>query len=312
MSAQAAIASEELHGLFSSMRAGEPIAFGPLRLVPLLLDAPAHGQDMDLLEEGLQRGTTQVTEVSEGGSVNTVRVTHSGVRMLLLVDGEQIIGAKQNRIVNASFLVPPGASVVVPVSCVEKGRWHYQARGFESSETTITASARAAKLKRVTTSLGTGRGYDADQGAVWRDVDDYLHKSQVVSTTSAFADAYRTRSGAVEADLAKLAVAPGQVGLAAVHGGKLVGLDVFATPGLYARGWKKVARGVLADVYAQDQAPADAKAVVERALRELAGSRASRQKAPGAGETLHGSVPSGVFSAVVHEGSVVHATMATA
>lgn len=309
MNTAAAVPSPELTALFSQIHTGSPLAVGDVTLVPLLLEKP--GLDADLLEEGLAKGRTSISEVSEGGSVDSVRVTHSGVRMLLLVDGEQIIGAKQNRIVNASFLVPPGAAVDIPVSCVEKGRWRYDAPKFAAGGTTLTSSARGEKLKRVTLSIGSNRGYNADQQAVWKDVDGYLDRTRTISTTSAFADAYRSRAVDVESQLAQVAPTASQVGLAAVRGDVLVAIDVFGSPDLYARGWKKLARGMLAEVYESSAAASgDATGVVARALAAVAGASATRTAAPGCGETLHGTAQGAVFGAVAHGGRVYHAVVA--
>ena len=42
---------------------------------------------------------------------------------VLLYDGEELVGAKQNRILNVTVLVGAGATLPIPVSCVEQGRW---------------------------------------------------------------------------------------------------------------------------------------------------------------------------------------------
>ncbi len=44
-------------------------------------------------------------------------------RPVLLLDGEELVGAKQNRILNLTVLVPAHQTIVIPVSCVEAGRW---------------------------------------------------------------------------------------------------------------------------------------------------------------------------------------------
>lgn len=309
METAAATQSPELVALFSRVRAGSPLAVGDVTLVPLLLDE--QGLDADLLEEGLARGWTSLAEVSESGSVNSVRVTHSGIRMLLLVDGEQIVGAKQNRVVNASFLVPSGAAVDIPVSCVERGRWRYESPEFAASGTTLPPAARGGKLKRVARSVRARHGYDADQGAVWTDIDGYLARTHTGSRTSAFADGYRSRAAIIEGHLETVAPEADQVGLAAVRGEALVEIDVFGSPELYARGWKKVARGMLAEVYEFAARPADdALGVVTRAVAAVAGAAATRTPAPGCGETLHGTAPGAVFGAVAHQGRVYHAVVA--
>jgi hypothetical protein len=277
--------------------------------VPLLRDQL--GPDAELLEEGLARGRTSVTEVSESGVVARVRVHHTGDLPLLLVDGEQILGAKQNRIVNASFLVGSGVSVDVPVSCVERGRWQSTGSNFRSAETTLSAAARYGKLRRVTASVTTGRGYDAGQGEVWRDVDSYLERTGVSSDTSSYADGYERRRAEIERRIAALEPQPNQIGVAAFRGEGMLGIDLYGSSTLYARGHAKVLRGLLAD--APNGTTASASRPVERvgeALATLAGARVTRARGPGGGETLHGGADGLVVGAVVMDGRLYHATVA--
>jgi hypothetical protein len=230
-----------------------------------------------------------------------------------VVDGEQVIGAKQNRIFNASFLVSPGSTVELPVSCVEQRRWHYdRSRDFTSSGTTLTSSARRAKLHRVTASAIRRNSYAADQSAVWQDVDDYLERTSVTSTTSAFSDGYTSRSMVVEQLLPRLQPVQGQVGLAALWDGKLVTLDVFGSASLYARGWRKVARGVLGELYGGRvrRPPEQSLATVQRLLGDLTRAKAVRKDAPGGGHTLHGSVRGAVYGAISDGGRIYHAVLA--
>ena len=52
---------------------------------------------------------------------------------VLLYDGEELVGAKQNRILNVSVLVGAGAKMPIPVSCVEQGRWARSTLDFDSA-----------------------------------------------------------------------------------------------------------------------------------------------------------------------------------
>jgi hypothetical protein len=157
----------ELGVLLARLRLGDPIELDDLVVVPLL------GADLeveaDLLEEGLAGRATEIAEVDEHGDVNTVKVTHRGHRPLLLIDGEELVGAKQNRVLNASFLVGPGTTVLLPVSCVERGRWSARTAAFASSSRTLSSPARTSKLRRVARSVTSSGSYDSDQGAVWAD-----------------------------------------------------------------------------------------------------------------------------------------------
>lgn len=75
------------------------------------------GEDsgLDLLEEALGAGTFSVREVGSAGSVPELRVVNAGERDVLVLEGDELIGLKQNRTVNSSVLVGSGTSLVLPV-----------------------------------------------------------------------------------------------------------------------------------------------------------------------------------------------------
>jgi hypothetical protein len=104
-----------------------------LVLFPLL--APDSGDpDYLNLEEALQEEAVVITEVDEGGHVLELKLISRSESKVLILDGEELKGAKQNRIVNATFLIGPKMEVVIPVSCVEHGRWSYQSLDFAAGE----------------------------------------------------------------------------------------------------------------------------------------------------------------------------------
>lgn len=259
-------------------------------------------------------GLTQVSEVSEDGSVGSLRVSHQGKRALLLVDGEHVAGGKQNRIFNSSLVIPAGATVTVRVSCVEHGRWRYQSHRHQASETTVNSFTRSAKLRRVADSVARGRGTDADQHAVWDDVDQFLCCSRTESRTGAFSDAFDQRREVADQQLRELSPQPGQVGIAAVCEGRLLSMDVFGSPALFSRGFAKIGRGLLAEVYQPGKPSRQAVAVVKRAIKALGAAREAEvhtDQTPGCSPTLHGRVKGAVFGAATH-GDVVYHAMVTA
>lgn len=296
-----------LASFFGALQVGAPIEAGDLVVVPLLGRGDA--LEVDLLEDALRSGRTTVTEVSEGGVVGLVRVKHGGERLLLLVDGEVVSGAKQTRTFNASFLVPPGATVDVPVSCVEQGRWRYDKHDFGSAETTLTSSMRASKVRRVAASIARDRGYDADQGAVWRDVETYIGSVHAPAPTRSFEDAHRTQTGRVAAHIDALEPLPDQVGHAVVRAGKLVSIDAFGSSRTYARAWRKLARGLLAETEEASHPDGSARAIVHAALAWVGAVPLVQKDAPGAGESLHGVAGQLAVGAITHGGHVVHATL---
>lgn len=100
---------------------GTPVTAANLTMFPLLLReevAPAY----QTLDEALAAGLASVTEVTEGGSVPELLVKNDATLPVLILDGEELVGAKQNRIVNLTILVPVLQTLRIPVSCVEAGR----------------------------------------------------------------------------------------------------------------------------------------------------------------------------------------------
>ena len=59
-----------------------------------------------LLDEALQKDYIEIQETSESGSVPELKVLNKCGRKILLLDGEELLGAKQNRILNLSVMVP--------------------------------------------------------------------------------------------------------------------------------------------------------------------------------------------------------------
>src|SRR5215470_15453573 len=91
---------------------GQPQNVGRLTVFPFLgssEDPPPYL----LLDEALANGVAKVTETSTSGSVPELRFENRSDQSILIVDGEALIGAKQNRIVNISILVP--AQSVIPI-----------------------------------------------------------------------------------------------------------------------------------------------------------------------------------------------------
>ena len=78
-----------------------------------------------------------------------LRVVNHSETPVLIVDGEELVGAKQNRAVNTTILIAAGAETIIPVSCVEQGRWTYKTREFKSEGRVMSSKIRASKADQV-------------------------------------------------------------------------------------------------------------------------------------------------------------------
>ena len=117
---------------FPDVRVGEPIRHKALSVFPLFT-AAENPVEYLLSDEGIGSGAVTVEEVSEAGSVPDLLVENKGDIRVLFLEGEELVGAKQNRILNMSVLIAANSRTKIPVSCVEAGRWRYRSRHFGSS-----------------------------------------------------------------------------------------------------------------------------------------------------------------------------------
>ena len=144
-----------LQSKLGALRLGTPQVFKNLAIIPLFDETPVSFNYLSL-KHALEKEQAFITEVSEGGSVPELKVINKASVPILLIDGEELIGAKQNRIVNTSMLLAPNSETLIPVSCTESGRWSYNSRAFSSSEAMMHSSSRRLKSERVYMSKNGG------------------------------------------------------------------------------------------------------------------------------------------------------------
>src|SRR5262249_16384077 len=156
--------------------------------------------------------------------------------------------AKQNRIANASFLVPAKTELVLDVSCVEHGRWSRRSGAMFASTGEVMSSEIRRKMTRwVSRARSAGRGFHADQSEVWGEIHERVRSAGARSSTGAYADYLATR----ERDLQEMAAAfhtvPDQVGFVACVGEEVAGLEVIGRPEVFAKAFPGLLRGYLID-----------------------------------------------------------------
>jgi hypothetical protein len=292
----------------SALRFGDPVPMGPWDVIPIL--GPATGPAMTPLARALEAGLAELTEVSESGSVPEILLRNHGEVPIIALDGECLQGAKQNRILNITVVADRRARTMVPVSCVEAGRWRHRSRSFSSYQTTMPTTLRRAKARRVNASLSSGTGYRADQSAVWSEVTDYLESTASFSRSSDLTTAIEASREDVDAAVSKVPVLDGQVGCllrwrarpGAQGVGFVVGLDLVGRPELWAEVQATVLRGYACDRGEHSGQMADPADLLAEVLSAVATSHES----PGLGSVLRLESQAVTGTAVVIDGAVVH------
>ena len=224
----------KLRDALLGVEVAEPRMAGPLQVFGLRWELPGDLSYLTL-DEALEGKTLEVTELDEGGSVPELRVTNKGDMLVFLMAGEQLVGAKQNRVFNASMMVPAKSETVVPVSCVERGRWGYRSRKFGSGGSSSHPKLRR-EMNRQAYDTYRKRGYPgSDQGRVWSEVDRKLRAMGSKSPSDALQQTYDDRRAKLDDAVAELRLPEDCCGAAFVFGGRVAGVELFDKPATLAK-----------------------------------------------------------------------------
>ena len=296
--------------ILASIEIGEPRRHENLTIHPVLFKGTA-GPEYISLEEALRKKKVIITEVSEDGSVPHLAVYNKGKVAVLILDGEALEGAKQNRVVNTTIMVAAGEELQVPVSCTEQGRWSYDSAQFSTSDHVMRHDVRSRKIGAVHASLSEGRGYGGDQGKVWEDLRIMAAESRVSSPTGAMSDTFKEYRENIDGLLKAFKPVRNQAGLLAYIDGKLAGCDFVSRPGVYRKLHDKLLRSYAVDAVVERPRPhedpdgpqgdrvADFLAAVAQCEGEFFASVAL-------GEDVRFTGPDLIGSALVVDGGAVH------
>lgn len=236
-------------------RIGEPDVAGPLAVFPIF--GPDPQRQYVAFAQGCERGV-RVLEHKERASVNDLVIENPTDLPVLLYEGEEVIGAQQDRIFDISVLVPAETNLGVPVSCVERGRWEVSRRADELSPSPHAAYPRlrrmktvrkAARLEQRSAAISDAR---ADQARIWRHVAAKSERHGTRSPTGAMHDIYEGRRSTLEAIRRAIHFRPGQVGAIAAIGGRMQVLDYLSRSEVFA-----ALHGPLVQGYALDALEAE-------------------------------------------------------
>jgi hypothetical protein len=297
--------TQSIRERLQNVRVAEPMEAGGLQVFALYWEPPA-GLVYRTLDEAVAAGTLEVTEVTEGGSVPTLKVHNRDCLPVFLMAGEHLRGGKQNRVLNASILVPANTDLSIPVSCVERGRWAYRASSFAGSGSSSHSRLRKMMHGHVTRSYRASGAAHSDQGEVWGEVERKLTESGSMSDTAYLDKAYEDTEPMLREVLGKLSVPEGACGVVFAFGGQIIGFDLFDRPATLARLWEKLVRAYAIDARVAPDAP---RIGVEQVREWLQGAGAAKEevfKSAGLGEDVRLESPRLVAACLRVEEQPVH------
>ncbi len=217
---------------------GKPVSHGNLTIIPVHMDKVLDGTSYSTLEDALEKGWITMSEV-EGGRVPQVKISNTSKHPIFLMGGEILTGCRQDRILAGDVLLAPGTKdLLVPVYCVEHGRWNQTSDRFYSKQNLGTPDLRAKAQEKS----------PAAQREIWASIAEQNSKLGVTSASDAYQQAFekeetRARIQKVEKKMQDIPrLHKDAVGVVIGLNGEMVSVDIFANPELFAKQWPKILR----------------------------------------------------------------------
>jgi hypothetical protein len=287
---------------------GEAQRDGDLEIVPLL-HARSDRLPFLTVHEAIAGDHLDVTERG-GGVVGEVVARNRGRRSVIVFEGETLIGCKQNRVVAHTVLIAPGKSVVIPVGCMEQGRWDIRGRKFRAGTSPMDATLRAGTARETFVARARGVEPKLDQGRLWHDVHLCHAVLGVSSPTLDYHRVIEEREAELRDHVSRIETVDGQVGLVASWRGRLLGIELVG----HSETWASLAGRTLTSYVMAGRSleggagrvPRGPRRTAKQWLEALRASNVEARPALGEGTDLELRGPGLVGSALWNEGAPVH------
>lgn len=225
--------------------------------------------DYRVLEESIDAASAVLHET---GSVNELLIENTGDSDLFIQAGDIVKGGRQDRTIGVDFIVPARSGrIPLPAFCVEKSRWHR--RGGESADR-FSSSKHSLSSKKAHMAMLFAKS----QTEVWRSVDEeqasLAHALRADSTSAVSPSSLELTydldhvARAIDDYTGPLERAPAGliadvVGVVWAIDGRPSHADRYASPGLFAKRWRKLLRAAATEALRsrpaqgpEDEAPA--------------------------------------------------------
>jgi hypothetical protein len=309
----------------SRVRLGQPQRHADISIFPLF-DGPKPELTYQTMDPSLMRGDLEINEISQDGEVPLLEANNRVKEFILLLDSEEIMGAKQNRVLNTSILLPRKKRTTIPVSCTEAGRWAYATSTFQSSGNMMPKAARTKKMKSVTTFSASVAAaceidvpmpapaccYKSNQSEVWEEVAHLKSKTKTHSPTNAMSDVYEAMQEKVDRLADQFELIPGQKGILVMKNGEIMGMDLLSQPDAYEELHRKIVGSYVIESAIEEsglpEENSDEAAQAEAFLGELSLAEGEAHKSAGEGTDVRYDAPTLSGTALMHDEQLIHAS----
>ena len=223
--------------LLTSVEVTEPIFLRNLVIFPINSNAE-NGFNPVTIDEILKSDAGYFSEL-DTPDINEIIFENKGDIPVLILDGEEITGSLQNRIIAQSNLVEANSSKNIPVICVEEGRWD-EIGGFRTGYCSYP-QLRSILAKSLHKKTNT-------QQTVWNELNRKLAVTKTISTTSSMHDIYNN----LEEEILRYvedfkSINHNTIGFIGAAGNRILGCDIFRNPNIYRKFETKLIRSYALD-----------------------------------------------------------------
>lgn len=276
--------------------------------------------DIISLHKAFELGNVIVKELPRE-QVNSIVLENTSEKYIFILDGDILKGAKQNRVVNTSVLVAPKSIIILPVSCVEEGRWRFNSDNFRPSDVVAHKSIRYDKLKTISESrVRNDTSFSADQSSVWNKVMMCSDELSIESPTGSHSDSFEHFKDEFDDLAKKFSRHSNANGLFVFVGGKLSSCEIFNNSVLLEDYFSKIIKSAAMDEKIKNkqtrdllEKPLDTKEIIENTMKEFekCSNNATVTNGLGVGQETRLNNYDKSYYSLVHDNGIVHQTIIT-
>lgn len=263
-----------------------------MTVVPILSDTNTPFDVLDL-KEGLKMGLVKIEEC-DNSNIEQVKLKNNSISPLILLDGEEIAGSLQNRIISQTMIIAPKSEIKIPVNCSEKGRNTYKSE-FHYSNYMANSNTRRKKV------------YNKNklrQNVVWSSIDDLEKDKNTCSKTNALRDSYEKNKYDIDSYLKHFKMENNQIGVICIVENK-VGLEIFNNHSLYEKYNEMLLRSYIIDSSNKEKINISNKEL-ENILDSINDDSFIKKEAVGLGKYYKISNSYGNGHILIYENNMVH------
>jgi len=197
---------------------------------------------------------------------------------------------------------------VIPVSCVEAGRWGMSWADLKTADYLMYSLGRGERLAQVTESMRSNGTRKSDQQAVWRNIAAKATRLKASSPTGAMSAIFESQASSLEEFTRAFTWQEGQCGVAFAIGGRVLGLEIFDHPEVMRRFFQKLVRSYALDALDADPS-AHEPASVEAAcalVTQIGAAQSFAEQAVGLGKDVRFNGPETCGAALWAQERYVH------